>query len=174
MIRSLAFYTPWKYKKTSGFLFSGGIGESLHSIFRVITMRHGKLLGLDFLKVGTFGNWLKKDLLTLAWQRFLSYRNQSINLQSISWDWFLYDRDLRHESVKSSIKRKNMISLRISLFDQKMQIKMFTAIRSYCNRQNCILFQFNVPTIYPLKISENLWKSDVFRGYRKRKLAWNG
>ena len=26
---------------------------------------------------------------------------------------------------------------------------------------------------YPLKTSENLWFSDVFRGYRKRLVAWN-
>ena len=29
-----------------------------------------------------------------------SYRNQSIDLQSKSMDWFLYDRDLRNERVK--------------------------------------------------------------------------
>ena len=28
------------------------------------------------------------------------YRNQSINLQSKSVDWFLYDSDVRHERVK--------------------------------------------------------------------------
>ena len=28
--------------------------------------------------------------------------------------------------------------------------------------------------LYLLKTSENLWFSDVFRGYRKRPLAWNG
>ena len=27
--------------------------------------------------------------------------------------------------------------------------------------------------LYPLKTSENLWFSDIFRGYRKRPLAWN-
>ena len=27
---------------------------------------------------------------------------------------------------------------------------------------------------YPLKTSENLWFSDVFRGYQKRSVAWNG
>ena len=31
--------------------------------------------------------------------RFLSYRNQSIDLQSKSTDWFLYDRNLHHEIV---------------------------------------------------------------------------
>ena len=38
--------------------------------------------------------------LTLSWRRPLSYRNQSIDLQSKSMDWFLYDDGLRHESVK--------------------------------------------------------------------------
>ena len=39
-------------------------------------------------------------LLTLSWQRLLSYSNQSIDLQSTSVDWFLYDNGLRHERVK--------------------------------------------------------------------------
>ena len=37
-------------------------------------------------------------LLTLSWQRPLSYRNQSIDL-----DWFLYDNGLRLERVKKKI-----------------------------------------------------------------------
>ena len=40
--------------------------------------------------------------LTLSWQRFLSYWNQSIDLQNKSMNWFLYGRDLRHERVKDS------------------------------------------------------------------------
>ena len=35
-------------------------------------------------------------------------------------------------------------------------------------------FQTNVPFIYPLKTSESLWFSDIFWGYRKGTLAWNG
>ena len=37
--------------------------------------------------------------LTLSWRKSLSYRNQSIYLQSKSMDWFLYDNGLRHERV---------------------------------------------------------------------------
>ena len=37
--------------------------------------------------------------LTLSWRRPLSYRNQYIDLLCKSMDWFLYDRDLRHERV---------------------------------------------------------------------------
>ena len=40
-------------------------------------------------------------LLTLSWwRRSLWYRNQSIDLQSKSMDWFLFDNGLRHERVK--------------------------------------------------------------------------
>ena len=35
-------------------------------------------------------------------------------------------------------------------------------------------FQANVPFLYPLKTSENLWFSDVCRGYRNGTLASNG
>ena len=42
---------------------------------------------------------VETQLLTLSWPRSLSYRNQSIDLQSKSVDWFLYDRDLSHERV---------------------------------------------------------------------------
>ena len=40
------------------------------------------------------------NILTLSSRRPLSYRNQSINLQSKSMDWFLYGNGLRHERVK--------------------------------------------------------------------------
>ena len=40
------------------------------------------------------------NILTLSCRRPLSYRNQSIDLQSKSVEWFLYDNGLRHERVK--------------------------------------------------------------------------
>ena len=40
------------------------------------------------------------DILIPSWWRSLLYRNQSIDLQRKSMDWFLYDRGLRHERVK--------------------------------------------------------------------------
>ena len=42
-----------------------------------------------------------KEIINLSWRGPLSYRNQSIDLQSKSeQDWFLYDNSLRHERVK--------------------------------------------------------------------------
>ena len=35
-------------------------------------------------------------------------------------------------------------------------------------------FQTNVLFLYPLKMLEGLWFSDVFRGCRNRKMAWKG
>ena len=39
------------------------------------------------------------------WQKSksLSYKNHTIDLQSKSMDWFLYDMDLRHERVKKQL-----------------------------------------------------------------------
>ena len=48
------------------------------------------------------GGLLFLTVLTLSWRRSLSYKNQSIDLQSKSMDWFLYGRDLRLERVKKS------------------------------------------------------------------------
>ena len=39
--------------------------------------------------------------LTLSWRRSVSYKNQSIDLLYILVNWFLYDRDLRHERVNA-------------------------------------------------------------------------
>ena len=47
--------------------------------------------------------------LTISWRRSLSYRNQSIDLQSKSMGWFLYDKGLRPERVK-----RVLVPLRLS------------------------------------------------------------
>ena len=44
--------------------------------------------------------WMK-SVLNLSWRRSLLYRNQSIDLQNKSMDWFLYDKNLRHERVNA-------------------------------------------------------------------------
>ena len=38
---------------------------------------------------------------SLLWRRFLSYRNQFVDLQSKSLDWFLHDRHFRHEELST-------------------------------------------------------------------------
>ena len=64
-------------------------------------------------------------------------------------------------------------------------IKLFwwctlTKMRSQNILQNAVLwnrlnpFSTNVPLLYPLKTSENLWFSDVFRGYGSGTLVENG
>ena len=66
--------------------------------------QHNRAISLDYIQnisvVDTHNLdyfWNEK---TLSWLRSLSYRNQSIDLQSKPMDWFLHDRDLRHERVK--------------------------------------------------------------------------
>ena len=55
-------------------------------------------------------------VLTLSWRRPLSYRNQSIDLQSKSLDWFLYDNGLRHERVK-----QHLSDIRSSIYEKVKQ-----------------------------------------------------
>ena len=59
-----------------------------------------------FLSLLNFTFSISRSTLT-SWRRLVWYRNQSIilhYLQCKSMDWFLYDRNLRHERVKSEKK----------------------------------------------------------------------
>ena len=47
-------------------------------------------------------NYQENHCLTLSRKRPLSYRNQSIDLQSKSMDWFLYDNGLFLERVNNT------------------------------------------------------------------------
>ena len=42
---------------------------------------------------------MKRMSFTPSWRRTQPYKNQSINLQNKSVNWFLYDKDLRHKGV---------------------------------------------------------------------------
>ena len=88
---------------------------------------------------------LEKNELTLSLQRYLSNRNQSIDLQSKSVDWFLYDRDLSHKRVN-----------KLPLF----------------NQLNSVLV--NALILYPLKTPVNFWFSSVFREYKMGTLVRKG
>ena len=49
--------------------------------------------------------------LTLSWQRSLSYQNQSIDFLCKSVDWFLDNRDLRHERFNKSLLKSKILFL---------------------------------------------------------------
>ena len=89
-------------------------------------------------------SWLRNRTvsLTLSWQRSLSYRNQSIDLHCKSMDWFLYDRDLRHERILNVYQKF------------RWNIRLGTLLNS-C--YGICLF------LYPRKTSENHWSSAVFQ-----------
>ena len=86
-------------------------------LWKQLTLRFLKIISSLIVTKQVFSTWqvvklsilmafaIRKSfhlLLTLSWRRSLSYRNQSIDLQSKLIDWFLYNRDLRHERVKDS------------------------------------------------------------------------
>ena len=87
--------------------------------------------------------------LTLSWRRSLSYRNQSIDLQSKSVDWFLHERGLRYERVKNLA---GMTTTKIPLINlmthftnhQKQQLVYF--LKKYAcifYVKNCLEYEFH-------------------------------
>ena len=74
--------------------------------FKSVLLKFYKLTGfsVSFTFCLTF-------VLTLSWQRSLLCNSQSIDLLRKSIDWFLYDRDLRHERVKLYKTCKGHISV---------------------------------------------------------------
>ena len=72
--------------------------------------------------------------LTLSWRRSLSYRTQSIDLFWKSMDWLLYDRDLRHERVKTLLRTVFRVE-QINLFNhltKNIRCK-FSKQKLYCS-----------------------------------------
>ena len=124
----LYFLPPWIIRKAYAFLMSVGVESDFFRGYRNVTLginwmmkwivcwkdaklarqTHGFLVVLlppvwpsDVFHIETSPLSCNANGLTLSWRRSLSYRNQSIDLQSKSMDWFLYDRDFCHESVKT-------------------------------------------------------------------------
>ena len=117
---------------------------------------------------------LAQSILTLSWRGPLSYKNQSIDLQSKLMDWFLYDNGLRHERVKSKC------FLDLEFYLQKVSLesiflpKLF--IQSICTCKNChisiliatcvteklqCLSYFQLPFMAGiLKLNDTFWRID--------------
>ena len=60
------------------------------------------------------------EALILSWRRSLSYRHQSIGLQSKSMDWFLYDRDLCRERVNFQLVMRRVYIIQLFLYFQNL------------------------------------------------------
>ena len=73
-----------------------------------------------------------KEVWILSWRRFLSFRNQSFDLLCKSMDWFLYDRNLRHERVKEMINLWCMVQLKTRRFQENSLFKNKWLCRTSC------------------------------------------
>ena len=90
------------------------------------------------------------------WRRLLSYRNQSIDLQSKSKDWFLYDDGLRHERARVSIANGVTTEVLIFAFASSMKTHtqpLFTCLKSIMKHQNNVRNMFRVNNKNPKKTS---------------------
>ena len=72
--------------------------------------------------------WMK-NILNLSWWRSLLYRNQSIDLQNKSMDWFLQDKNLRHERANALLlaciqSNSNDCDKMIDIYESKYQRRM--------------------------------------------------
>ena len=119
------FYIPGKSKKTKDFTtFSGSI--EMENWCEIFCRQNESFAWIISSFAKAFNTWwtLKGHrYLTLSWRRPLSYRNQSIDLQSKSMDWFLYDKDLRHERVKKSCSWNNAWHLSVTMCKRVKIIK---------------------------------------------------
>ena len=105
------------------------IFDNLISLTHVRSQRDYRTLSLStknqphFYGQSSYVNYVLRFLcgnftvLTLSWRRSLSYRNQSIDLQNKSMDWFLYDTDIAvKELIRSTGCNKSWNYLYCRLF----------------------------------------------------------
>ena len=85
--------------------------------------QHKRSLKTDLKKFSNSKDWDSSHL-TLSWRGPLSYRNQSIDLQSKSVDWFLYYNGLCHERVKSNYSSKNWFITHFSVWYIKNYVEV--------------------------------------------------
>ena len=78
--------------------------------------------------------------LTLWIRRSLSYRTQSIDLQSKSMDWFLYERNLRHDRVKvlSSPSPWTFLIFKIEITESYLNLTLLTKLYEKIEKSNVV------------------------------------
>ena len=101
-ISKLIIKTPeWHWRCSDVFIVNIKHISHLFLLFLLLILNREMLAGYDFQGYCNLERWQLSHCcaLTLSWRKSLSYRNQSIDLQTKSMDWFLYNRNLRHERV---------------------------------------------------------------------------
>ena len=79
----------------------------------------------------------------------LPYKNQSIDLRNRSMDWFLYDRDLRHERVKG-ILRPILYNNKNTNIDRKWKIMQSLLKKNYFFKMFKFLLTIFIDIITPV------------------------
>ena len=121
------FISPWKYQKTwlfgvfSGYKMKALAKNGLDYVWIVKDWLKSNMLENTFKNAGASYSqklniaitpkvqsniWTSAISLSLSWQRSLSYKNQSNDLQSKSWDWFPQNSDFSYERVNGVHKNE--------------------------------------------------------------------
>ena len=87
------------------FLYINVVFRTSRFCLKISAIEVSSILRLSFVNMflnSHFTNSIEDEVLSLSRWRSISYRNQSIDLQSKSMDWFLYDIGLRRGKVKQN------------------------------------------------------------------------
>ena len=95
---------------------------------------------------------------TLSLRRSFSYRNQSINFLCKSLDWFLYDRNIRHELTSLWIRAVKLYCT------QCLFREMLLTSCSSINLPASVVLQYIA--LWPAMITQGVfWRSTFLRSY---------
>ena len=95
--------------------------------------------------------------LPLSWRRSLSQRNQPIDLLCKLMDWFLYDRDLRHERPNKTCSWSTLMKV----FGNWEYSKLVLFLRFWSSSTLNFPFErsYEVPIIFALPFINRLFKA---------------
>ena len=120
--------------------------------FKNLTANDCKIFKVCLSILGLCTNGLNR--LTLSWRRSLSYRNQSTDLLCKSMDWFLYDRDPRHERVNIFLLLfKNITAYNFRKLPRKRSLWVWFLIGPYTRDWQFFEASFP-PEIFPRELLE--------------------
>ena len=105
--------------------------------------------------------------LPLWWRRSRSYKNQSIDLQSKSMDWFLCDSDLRHKKIKRLLIC--CYELHLIYITQNKANNIANGKRIFRSNKYCTCLSFPIYNKTYDRLSKNNMKENNFHKIEKEK-----
>ena len=129
---SVLHYFTWFVVPTVGFFHFSLMSVKLISIIVFVSL---------FLLFWLVNFRLEKTLI-LSWRMPLSYKNQPIGFLCKSMNWFLYDKDLRHETVKEIV-----VNVKIKRFTSRQNGNWKSSLWKILKLHSLLLTEFQLRII---------------------------